>query len=227
MSKLTAGHIWVAALLLLCVSVPIEAQTDENPERETLRGLDGVMVLVEELRPDIVADGMTVNMVQNTAEERLRDANIKVLSEDELRDTPGFPYLYINFNSVKLPGESGYIYSINLELYQAVILDRDLDNKCLASTWETSLVGIAPASQAKGLTSRISKLVDEFVSDYKAVNKSAVAPYSAQLPIVPIYNANLSAGFDFQDYLQQTDWIYKVKEQAGINSSLLVDKAPK
>ncbi|MEN6372665.1 MAG: hypothetical protein ABFD64_11710 [Armatimonadota bacterium] len=220
MNKLISGHISIAALVLLCAAVPIKAQNDNDPERGSLRGLDGVMVLVEDLRPDIITDGVTVNMIQNTAEERLKKANIKVLSEAELRKTPGFPYLYININSIKPPGGSGYIYSISLDLYQAVVLDRDSDNKCLASTWETSLIGMAPTSQIKGLTSRITALVDEFVSDYKAVNKSEKAPYSAK----SLYDADFDKGFDFQGYLGQTNWIYEADKGTGISSSLLIDK---
>ncbi|MEN6521248.1 MAG: hypothetical protein ABFD46_08885 [Armatimonadota bacterium] len=221
MNKLIAGHIWIAALVLLCAAVPIKAQTDDNPETGSLRGLDGVMVLVEDLRPDIIKDGVTVSMIENTAEGRLKKANIKVLSEEELRKTPGFPYLYINVNSIKPAGGSGYIYSISLDLYQAVVLDRDSDIKCLASTWETSLVGMSPTSQIKGLTSRINALVDEFVGDYKSANKTTLAPYSAKL----LYDAGFDVGFDFHYYWGQiTNWIYEVKKGTGLSSSLLVDK---
>lgn len=227
MNKLLSGRILIAALVLVCVPVSIRAQTEADPERETLRGLDGVMVLVEDLRPDVIADGVTVKMIQTAAEKKLKAAGIKVLSENELMSTPGYPYLYINLNSIKPPGGSGYIYSISLELYQAVTLDRDSKNKCLASTWEVSMVGMVTTSQLKGVVDRISALVDEFMDDYAAANKSVLAPFSAELPVLS-YDASFAAqareGFDFKNYLQPVNWLEDMESKKGISSSLLVDK---
>lgn len=227
MNRLLAGHILIMAFVLLCVPVYISAQNDIDPESETLRGLEGVMVIVEELSPDIVADGVTEAMIKSAAEKRLKAAGIEVLTEEKMLDTPGFPFLYINLNSIKLPGGGGYIYSIKTELYQVVALIRDTENICFASTWESSMVGILSESQVKTVVDTVLELVDEFAEDYVAVNKSVVAPYNARFPI-PSYDASFEAqakgGFDLENYLQPVSWLEYVNSMQGISSSLFVDK---
>ena len=68
---------------------------DTKATRESLRGLTGVEVVVENVPPDLEPAGLTANQLRTDAELRLRKAGIRVLTREETLATPGVPYLYI------------------------------------------------------------------------------------------------------------------------------------
>ena len=109
------GRIVVAVLgvaLIAAVWSVAVGDTDQGvPEarflvedRDTLRGLDGVFVLVEEIEPEIERYGLTKQALQTDTELQLRQYGIKVLSRVERLAAPGSPYLYVNVG-VKIGNE--------------------------------------------------------------------------------------------------------------------------
>jgi len=105
--------IWIttAVLLAICISVLLAAEnktdTQTSPQvtfikpvdqKDTLKGLQGVHVLVESLNPEVEKYDLTKQQLQTDVELRLRQNSIKVLSEEELLSTPGKSYLYVNVN---------------------------------------------------------------------------------------------------------------------------------
>ena len=118
---------WVLLLLLLAgVPTPLRA---EGVGWETLKGLSGVYVGVENLRPEAEQAGLHKDDLVTDAELRLRTAGIKVFTERESDSAPGSPALYVNVNAI--PGRTGFIFSINLELKQACLLNREESHKLL------------------------------------------------------------------------------------------------
>jgi hypothetical protein len=75
-------------VLLLLASTGAQGGDTEG-ERATLRGLDGVQVVVEDLQPDVERNGLTRQQLQTDVELRLRKAGIRVLTEQELDRAPG------------------------------------------------------------------------------------------------------------------------------------------
>src|SRR5437870_1323407 len=69
---------------------------DSEHTRATLRGVQGLAVLVEDLRPGIEQAGLTKQQLIIDAELRLRKAGIPVMTREEAFATPGAPFLYIN-----------------------------------------------------------------------------------------------------------------------------------
>ncbi len=130
----------VMVMVLVLSSV---VYTDEFTKL-TLKGLKGVDVIVEGLNPDIEKDGLHKSSIQTDVELKLRMAGIKVLTEEESLKESGMPYLYVNVNSGKI--KTGfYVYSILVELKQAVFLSRDVNILCMGSTWSPGSIGILGA----------------------------------------------------------------------------------
>src|SRR5512136_3071373 len=72
---------------------------------ECLKGLEGVEVLVEEVKAELEDYNLTAIQIQTNVEAKLREAEIKVLSKEENEKAQPLrkPYLYVKINSHKLP----------------------------------------------------------------------------------------------------------------------------
>ena len=127
--------------------------------RDTLRGLKGVMVLVESLSNTVEREGLTARQIRIDVERRLRGRGIRVLSQNKWLQTPGGPYLYINLNIAKFNGDM-YLYSLKIELHQSVILERDKHITCPAVTWDQGMLGTIPVSELKTVKESILGYVD-------------------------------------------------------------------
>jgi len=160
------GFILILVMLLTSSSFAFaEYYTDQ---KETLRGLTGVFVLIENLDPEIEKDGLTRSQIRTDVELKLRLAGIKVLSKEERLKSPGMPYLYVHTNIFKMEDIIGYVYSISVLLTQTVLLERDMKNSSFADTWKTAYVGIT--SDLENIRMKIKGRVDKFINDYLAVN---------------------------------------------------------
>jgi hypothetical protein len=122
--KLTV-MLMLAGLVLTCPAAFQAFGSDSKFDRETLHGLQGVHVVVENIDQNAERDGLTEHQVQTDVELRLRQSGIRVLSEEERLATPGRPYLYINVNTFKNNDMEFYVYSITVELNQNVWLSRN------------------------------------------------------------------------------------------------------
>jgi hypothetical protein len=97
---------------------------DTETTRATLRGLEGVHVVVEALKAEAERDGLTRTQIQTDVELRLRKAGIRVFTQQEVVHIPGQPWLYVRVGTLKHPGLELYVDSIDVELRQWVYLAR-------------------------------------------------------------------------------------------------------
>ncbi len=150
--------------LLFCSSAPA---LDSEMNRATLRGLAGVRVLVEDLAPEIEKGGLTRDKLQGQIEQKLKDAKIKILTQEECLKTPGEPYLYIilNANAIRPKGDA-YAYSIDIGLIQNVMLQRNPTLKGYAITWSTGGIGSIEKEFLDRLRESVDDLVNIFVQAY-------------------------------------------------------------
>ncbi len=140
---------------------------DSEINRATLRGLAGVRVLVEDLAPEIETSGLTRDKLQGQIEQKLKNAKIKVLTQEECLKTPGEPYLYIilNANAIRPKGDA-YAYSIDIGLIQNVVLQRNPTLKGYAITWSTGGIGSIEKEFLDRLRESVDDLVNIFVQAY-------------------------------------------------------------
>ncbi len=168
MKKARYWIVLMVAVLALAKLHSLAFAQDTELSRQTLRGLQGVQVLVEDLKPEIERGGLTKQQLQRDTELRLRMAGIKVLSEIESFNTPGAPYLHVYANVVKGKHRPTYIYSITVGLIQKVSLVRAPGIVVEVITWAVGRTGFTP--ELRYIRARIKDLVDQFINAYLSVN---------------------------------------------------------
>src|SRR5262249_38080843 len=104
--------VCVGMVGLLLLSAGRAGAQDIEYSRATLRGLEGVRVLVENIDTDAQADGLTQQQLQTAVELQLRKEGIPVLSMTQM---PGTPYLYVAVTAHKDKGHSFYHYCFRVE----------------------------------------------------------------------------------------------------------------
>lgn len=154
------------AVLLLAVTVSVM-----GGDEKSLRGLQGVNVIIESLSSEAEQAGLNRTAIQTDVELKLRLAGIKVLSEEESLKQRGYPYLYVNAIvglGKNTPGLA--FYAIRCALKQDVTLTRDDSISTIATTWDTGASGLVGASNLQNIRGGIKDLVDEFINAYLSVN---------------------------------------------------------
>jgi len=156
--------MFLRILVFLCISSLSLAQ--DKYERETLRGLKGVSVVIEGLSSDAKREGLTKSQLQTEVELRLRRSGIPVL---ESRDAP---YLYVNVTTVSSLPTNLHAVAINVALNQDVYLRRYPTILLYgATTWaQTSTLIVSGNRLREFVRENVGSLVDKFGNDYLAVN---------------------------------------------------------
>ncbi len=147
---------------------------DSELTRQTLLGLKGVSVAVENPQPNIqkYAErfGLARDQLQKDIEQRLTMAGIVVLSQEKWSQTSGRPVLYIVVNTHEYM-KYWYAYTIIVELRQIATPEANPDMKTLAATWSISMAGIANIGTLNTVKDNVNTLVDKFIDAYLSVNK--------------------------------------------------------
>jgi hypothetical protein len=143
---------------------------------DCLKGLEGVEVLVEEVKAELENYNLTAIQIQTDVEAKLREAEIKVLSKEENEKVQPLrkPYLYVKINSHKLPWKREVIaYSIEIALKQLVALPgqpKSVRKPFYAPTWYKNIVGAATPKDFAEIRDGIHQLTDKFIKAYLTAN---------------------------------------------------------
>jgi hypothetical protein len=157
-------------VLALCGFIPASGLSSDNEiNRESIRGINGVHVFIEILGQDEIRDGLTADSILKDVELRLRKNGITVLTEAGMRIYPGNPLLYINANFRKMKNLSTNVYSLSIEFYQNVIFERN-KLSMRAVTWNLGAVGYTPVNNLDSVRKDVRGLVDRFITAYLSVN---------------------------------------------------------
>ncbi len=162
----------LAALALLSASVlsPLVAQGDNEYTRETLAGLTGVYVSVENIPDEAQRDGLDTTRIRTDVELRLRQASITVLTQQEWLSTAFAPYLYVDVQAIKNRANV-YAFSANVELRQRVTLVRNPAMSILPTTWSaTGIIGTVGSQKLGSVRDDVRDLADQFINAYLAAN---------------------------------------------------------
>ena len=132
--------------------------------KESLRGIHGIYVVVEDLGPELKGV-LNQSDVRKRVETQLRTAGIRLVKELEAAKLPGEPYLYLNLAALPL-GPKRFTCRIDLEVHQLVAL---VHNSATghAITWEQ---GVVTAGGVKTIDDNIDELVFDFMYDYLSMN---------------------------------------------------------
>jgi hypothetical protein len=146
---------------------------DAEITRQTLSGLQGVYVTVENIQSNIQKyaqkAGVTKEQIQKDIEVKLKSAGIKVFTREEWLNAPGRPILYVNINTHEYE-KYWYAYDIKVELQQIVSLETNPSIKTMADTWSINMTGIANIGTLNSIRNNVGVLTEKFISAYKSVN---------------------------------------------------------
>jgi hypothetical protein len=165
------------AVALLVMTTAAGWGLDTKNTRETLRGLTGVHVAVENVSPDLEGAGLTKSQLQTDAELRLRKAGIQVLTWEESLATSGRPYLYIRVtgfrvNNIQTGRPLGYVAFTEVALNQDVWLERESAIGVYDDvTWSSAgMLESVNSSNVRAIRESAADQVDLFINAYLAVN---------------------------------------------------------
>jgi hypothetical protein len=147
-----------------------EQITHIKDQKDTLKGLQSVYVVVESFESEVEKYGLTEQQIQTDVELRLRQNGIRVLSQQEWLSSAMNSYLYVNVGIVRVEDFPLVSYNILLALKQSVFLARDPTKWCVATTWSTGSTGSAGFNKIEFIRQFVKDHVDTFINDYLAVN---------------------------------------------------------
>ena len=162
---MTAHFLPTLVLALVLVAVPVRARDDKR-SRATLKGLEGVLVVVEGFSADNGRAGFSEEPFKTAAELKLRLAGIKVSTKEERAASPGKPYLYVHVNTLATEPNRGEPFSINLQMHQTVHLVRNVEF-ATATTWSKGITG---NGDADFVLETFKGLMNRFLNAWLSVN---------------------------------------------------------
>jgi len=165
----------VICLLMLLPAAAARA-VDSDLSRQTLAGLRGVHVVVEDFQQGMASYGQALrsaglakDQLQRSVEERLRAAGLRVVSGQAWMGTPGRPILYININ-LHETDRYAFAYNTGISVEQLVRLDTNPAVKTVASTWSLNMTGNVNVGNLSIVRESIRILLDRFIQAHGIAN---------------------------------------------------------
>ncbi len=160
----------VMAMIMVLTSLDLSAAELSADTRESLRGLTGVGVVIEEISSDAQADGLSVEEIRTAVELILRSSRIRILTRSERFKTPSSPYLYVRVSALK--SKVHYSLCVQVALRQDVSLVHRPQHIIIGvQTWGVSSFGHTGRSKLSEENSLlVEPLVKEFANDFLAAN---------------------------------------------------------
>ena len=152
-------------------SLPLQAEEPkEVPERESLKGLTGIEVMVEPLNIEVERLGLETLKLQHDIRHRLQQAGVHVLTEHERLATTTAAMLVVRVDA--LHDRIGrYFYCVDLLLTQRVRLRGQASPDVSAVTWmRPGGIALVADDNVRHIQTQVFRRVDEFVKDYLAEN---------------------------------------------------------
>lgn len=160
----------VSALIMVLTGLDLSTAQARAPyERESLRGLPGVVVVIETITPEAQADGLSEEAIQAAVELILQSSGIRILIESDALKVFSHPWLYVVPNI----GKAGpyYYYNVSLRLIQEVLPVQGRQHRIAATTWEGNTAGIVTNNDLREVILEIiERWAKAFANDFLAVN---------------------------------------------------------
>ncbi len=139
------------------------AATNTPMDRATLRGLQGVKIVVEPPAPELQDAGLKADSLQAQIEDRLRNAHVAI--HPDAREFLGLHLIAVREK------KGAFALSVELDLYQSVALERDPTIKTATETWGTqSVILVWPKQLNEAASSALDDLITQFINAYRSAN---------------------------------------------------------
>lgn len=164
-------HIFFVSVL----AVTISSQTLDKYELHQLKALEGVTkfgVYVWDIKGYHEDSSLTVADVEKFVHRALKPFRIKTVSFSDSRGLPGTPNLEVQIRVHQKRNKNSYVYNLILRFIQDVKLERNNFPFYSAIVWERDDLGHAELADLNlEIKISLNSLLDEFVKDYKRINK--------------------------------------------------------
>jgi hypothetical protein len=135
---------------------------------ESLRGLQGVCIIVHDIDDFAEEDGLNEKQVYFEVSLMLVKAGIGVVPQRFYEESEGVAYLHV-YVTILSTGVN-YIYNMGIALSHEVLLQRDPEIATTGITWRSEELGIVSMGEAATVIDSIIFKVDEFIADHAAAN---------------------------------------------------------
>ncbi|UCG58066.1 MAG: hypothetical protein JSU70_00895 [Phycisphaerales bacterium] len=173
------GRNWTVAIVLglwLSAGLRSASVSQPNDKQKSLRAIAGVAVIAR-CGKEAREAGLKQEDIEKEVGARLQKAGVKVVHEFDRREIAGRPYLEIEVKAYKIPGQDMLVDNVDILLKQETSLIRNPEEKINAITWRLGWLSHAsPSRFAKHIQENIRIMIDEFLRDYLAVNKTVEDP---------------------------------------------------
>ncbi|MEQ1945662.1 MAG: hypothetical protein ABL995_00630 [Bryobacteraceae bacterium] len=159
---------WLSVPLYL-LAFSLYAQ-DTTLDRSSLKDLDGVRVVVEDLPADVASKTFTAEHLRKSIEDKLREAKIPVLNQGEF--PVGDPFLRVRVTTTA-PQKGLAAYRVEVDFAQIVFLRRNpMITFNRAQTWyATPVMGLAPPARlADNIKRGLAQQIEQFIAAYLAAS---------------------------------------------------------
>lgn len=173
-SMLMTRHSVFALLVLVSIVTPIQAQSSnvQSIGKESLSHLNGIEVVVEDVREALRRNGMSGSAIKTDVELALREAGIEVFTEEESSQTDSEAYLYVRVTAMQGSGPASSLiaYSINVTVNQKVTLTTGQPQQ--AQTYSTpGSTGLAGKQRLRFLEKSLMNEVEAFINDWLSTHR--------------------------------------------------------
>jgi hypothetical protein len=160
----------VAAAFATMVSVSGVAAQRVNLDTLSLVELPGVMVVIEGAG-GAEHNGLFVDSLHRDITTALRDAGVTIYNEDAWQVTIGNPMLLVSLDLVH-PSDFFYLFNIEVELQQLVVLARDSTIPAYSATWAAAdITGSVSSERLPTIRDHVLRQVDQFISALAIANR--------------------------------------------------------
>ena len=155
------GRVAVVALLLALASG--ETAYGQDLQRESLRGIGAVWVVIETLGEDATGIGFSEAGLKASVELQLRRNGVP------LTELATAPFLYVN--TLVIRSNPAIFSTVSVKLNQPVTVDANRQSRTL-TTWDNAFLSVRSSADLTRdwIRDRISESVDVFSNDYLTVN---------------------------------------------------------
>jgi len=163
-------YVLVVALIVLSHLDTSAARAGRSEDRESLRRLPGVEIIVETFLSEEEAAGFSRDAIRTGVELILQSNGVKILSGSERLQTASAPFLYVKVNPLKHSSGETYCLAIEVELHQAVSLMNRPEQRMSARTWNRVQVALIGEQITGRVTELVEPLIKQFANDFLTVN---------------------------------------------------------
>ena len=162
--------VLIAALIALSCLGTSPTLAGPVEDRESLRRLPGVEVIVETFLPEEEAAGFSTDSIRAGVELVLQSNGVRILTGSERLEATSTPFLYVKVNPFKHSSADTYCLAIAVELHQAVSLKNRPEQRMSARTWNRVQVAIIGEQITGRVNELVEPLIKQFANDFLVVN---------------------------------------------------------